>query len=77
MDFYKDLATEYDIPELKKFKKTLDNWKLYILNYYDYPISNRTTEGNNHKIKNIKRRSYGYRNRDNWEIRVKHEFKCA
>ncbi|SHK25935.1 ISL3 family transposase [Paramaledivibacter caminithermalis] len=77
LDFYKDLAEEYDIPELKKFTKTLDNWKPYILNYYDYPISNGTTEGNNHKVKNIKCRAYGYRNRDNWEIRVKYEFKCA
>jgi len=75
--YYKDLAAEYDIPELKKFIKTLDNWTTYILNYYDYPISNGTTEGNNHKVKNIKRRAYGYRNRDNWEIRVKYEFECA
>lgn len=75
--YYKDLAVEYDIPELKKFIKTLDNWITYILNYYDYPISNGTTEGNNHKVKNIKRRAYGYRNRDNWEIRVKYEFECA
>jgi transposase len=75
--YYKDLVEEYDIPELKKFVKTLDNWITYILNYYDYPISNGTTEGNNHKIKNIKRRAYEYRNRDNYEIRVKHEFKCA
>jgi transposase len=75
--YYKDLVEEYDIPELKKFVKTLDNWITYILNYYDYPISNGTTEGNNHKIKNIKRRAYRYRNRDNYEIRVKHEFKCA
>lgn len=75
--YYKDLASEYDIPELKTFIKTLDNWITYILNYYDYPISNGTTEGNNHKVKNIKRRAYGYRNRNNWEIRVKYEFECA
>ncbi|SNT17804.1 Transposase [Anaerovirgula multivorans] len=75
--YYKDLVAEYDIPELEKFVKTLDNWMEYILNYYDYPISNGTTEGNNHKVKNIKRRAYGYRNRSNWEIRVKYEFQCA
>ncbi len=49
----------------------------YILNYYDYPISNATTEGNNHKVQNIKRRAYGYRNRDNYQIRLKYEFECA
>ena len=77
LDYYRELVAEYDIPELKKFTKTLDNWATYILNYYDYPISNGLTEGNNHKVKNIKRRAYGYRNRDNWEIRVKYEFECA
>nr|WP_278335832.1 ISL3 family transposase [Petroclostridium xylanilyticum] len=77
LSYYKDLVAEYDIPKLKEFIKTLDNWMPYILNYYDYPISNGTTEGNNHKVKNIKRRAYGYRNRDNWEIRVKYEFECA
>lgn len=75
--YYKGLVDECDIPELKKFVKTLDNWMEYILNYYDYPISNGTTEGNNHKVKNIKRRAYGYRNRNNWEIRVRYEFQCA
>lgn len=77
LDFYKNLVEEYDIPELKKFSKTLNNWEPYILNYYDYPISNGITEGNNHKVKNIKRRACGYRNRDNWETRVKYEFHCA
>ncbi len=48
LSYYKDLAEEYNIPELKKFVKTLNNWRSYILNYYDYPISNGTIEGNNH-----------------------------
>ncbi|MCR4436866.1 MAG: ISL3 family transposase [Clostridiales bacterium] len=62
IEYYKGLVAEYDIPELKTFCKTLDNWLPYILNYYDYRISNGLTEGNNHKVKNIKRRAYGYRN---------------
>lgn len=77
LDYYKGLVSDYGIPELKKFVQTIDNWMPYILNYYDYPISNGTVEGNNHKVKNIKRRAYGYRNRYNYEIRVKYEFKCA
>jgi transposase len=77
IEYFKDLVDEHDIPEIKTFCKTLDNWLPYILNYYDYPISNGTTEGNNHKIKNIKRRAYGYRNEENFDIRVKLEFKCA
>jgi transposase len=77
IEYYKELVKEYDIPELKTFCKTLNNWLPYILNYYDYPISNGLTEGNNHKVKNIKRRAYGYRNPKNFEIRVKLEFECA
>ncbi|ABR47720.1 transposase, IS204/IS1001/IS1096/IS1165 family protein [Alkaliphilus metalliredigens QYMF] len=77
LGYYKGLVEESGIPEFEKFVKTLDNWMEYILNYYDYPISNGITEGNNHKVKNIKRRAYGYRNRNNWEIRVKYEFQCA
>ncbi|SKA76606.1 Transposase [Caloramator quimbayensis] len=76
-EYYKDFVYEYDIPELKIFCKTIDNWMPYILNYYDFPISNGPTEGNNHKIKNIKRRAYGYRNHNNFELRVKMEFECA
>ena len=77
LEYYKGLLTEYDIPELRRFIRTIENWLPYILNYYDYPISNGTTEGNNHKVKNIKRRAYGYRNRSNWELRLKYEFECA
>ncbi|HHV45640.1 MAG TPA: ISL3 family transposase [Tissierellia bacterium] len=77
IEYFKDLIFENDIPELKAFCKTLDNWLPYILNYYDYPISNGPTEGNNHKVKNIKRRAYGYRNNHNFNIRVKLEFECA
>ena len=75
--YFKELVAEYDIPELKMFCKTLDNWLPYILNFYDYRISNGLTEGNNHKVKNIKRRGYGYRNDNNFNLRVKLEFECA
>lgn len=77
IEYFKDLIFENDIPELKAFCKTLDNWLPYILNYFDYPISNGLTEGNNHKVKNIKRRAYGYRNNHNFNIRAKLEFECA
>jgi transposase len=42
--------------------KTLENWKAEILQYFFSPYTNGKTEGTNHKIKNIKRRAYGYRN---------------
>lgn len=72
---FKVLVTESQIPELQSFTKTLDHWLPQILNYYDCMITNGPTEGFNHKVKNIKRRAYGYRNDKNFEIRVKYE--CA
>lgn len=35
--------------------------KTYIPAWYDYPISNGTTEGINNKIKVLKRQIYGFR----------------
>ncbi|MCK8825512.1 ISL3 family transposase [Fuchsiella alkaliacetigena] len=74
IDYFKELVKEYEIVELESFSNTLNNWLEEILNYYDYQISNGLIEGNNHKIKNIKRRGYGYRNQDNFNLRVKLEF---
>lgn len=34
LEYYKNLVHEYDIPELKTFCKTIENWMPYILNYY-------------------------------------------
>lgn len=62
IEYYNELAAEYKIPKLNTFCKNLDNWLPYILNYYDFRISNGLMEGNNHKVKNIKHRVYGYRN---------------
>lgn len=75
LDYFKELVAESGIPELQTFCKTLDHWRQYILNYYDCKITNGPTEGLNHKIKNIKRRAYGYRNDTNFKIRLKLE--CA
>jgi transposase len=76
IDFFKEQVIESGIPELQSFTKTLERWLPQILNYYDCNISNGPTEGFNHKVKNIKRRAYGFRNEKNFEIRVRFEF-CA
>ena len=49
---------------------TLDNWREEILNYFDYPITNGFVEGKNNRIKTIKRMAYGYRNMDNFRLRI-------
>ena len=75
IDYFEALVTEYDIPELKEFCKTLNNWRKGILSYYDHFITNGFVEGMNHKVKNIKRRAFNCRNDNNFKIRVWYE--CA
>jgi len=58
------------LPEFKALLHTLDNWREEILNYFDYPISNGFVEGKNNRIKTIKRMAYGYRNMDNFRLRI-------
>jgi transposase len=53
--------------------KTLKTWKTHILTYFELPYTNAKTKGTNHKIKNRKRISYGFRNMENFRIRVKLE----
>src|SRR5690606_41795680 len=50
--------------------KTLEKWKAQILQYFLTPYTNNRIEGTNHKIKNIKRRSFGYRNPERFRLRV-------
>jgi transposase len=50
--------------------KTIENWQHHILQYFKTPYTNGRTEGTNHKIKNIKRRAYGYRNLHRFRTRV-------
>ena len=58
------------LSEFKELLHTLDNWREEILNYFDYPITNGFVEGKNNRIKTIKRMAYGYRNMDNFRLRI-------
>ena len=58
------------LPEFKELLHTLTNWGEEILNYFDYPITNGFVEGKNNRIKTIKRMAYGYRNLDNFRLRI-------
>jgi len=70
IDYFTAIVAESAIPELQSFCKTLNNWREYILNYYYFFISNGSTEDRNHKLKNIKRRGWSYRNIFNFRLRV-------
>ncbi len=58
------------LPEFKELLHTLANWREEILNYFDYRITNGFVEGKNNRIKTMKRMAYGYRNMDNFRLRI-------
>lgn len=61
-----DRLSKLETKQSKKLKLTLQSWKQEIINIIKYGISNGFVEGNNNKIKVIKRISYGLRNYDNF-----------
>ncbi len=58
------------LPEFKELLHTLGYWREEILNYFDYRITNGFVEGKYNRIKTIKRMAYGYRNLDNFRMRI-------
>ena len=53
-----------------EFRKTLANWADRITNYFHQRTTSGIVEGINNKTKLIKRRAFGFRNFDNFCIRV-------
>jgi len=56
--------------EFNKLLYTFTHWREEILNYFDYWLTNCFVEGKNNRIKTIKRMAYGYRNMNNFRIRI-------
>ena len=65
-----DTIRESHMPEFKALLSMFSNWREEILNYFDYRITNGFVEGKNNRIKTIKRMAYGYRNIDNFRMRI-------
>ncbi|MDY7033686.1 MAG: ISL3 family transposase [Thermodesulfobacteriota bacterium] len=59
---------------LQMFTKTLRNWRDQILNYFINRITNGAVEGINNALRTTIRIAYGYRNFDNFRLRVLAEF---
>gem|GEM_PF-2464576 len=53
-----------------KMASTIRAYKTYILAWYDHYIKNGTIEGNNNKIKVLKRQIYGFRNEEYFTLRL-------
>ena len=61
LDFWLDACDRLDLPEFESCRKTLVNWRPYILNAFDFRLSNGFTEGCNNAIKALKRVAFGFR----------------
>lgn len=51
-------------PEFNDLRKTLLNWEEEILNYFTIRITNAYIEGLNNRIETLKRKKFGYRNKE-------------
>jgi transposase len=59
-----------EIPEMKAFAKTLRNHWQEIVNYYSCEITSGPLEGLNNKIKTLKRKSYGFRDKEYFKLKI-------
>jgi transposase len=69
VDFYEYCASS-DVPELERLARTIARWEVPILRWHRTHLTNAATEGTNLVIKNIKRLGFGFRNFDNYRLRL-------
>lgn len=53
-------------PEFSDLGKTLNNWETEILNYFVHRTTNAYIEGLNNRIETLKRKKWGFRNKENF-----------
>ena len=58
------------IPEIQRLRRTLLKWKNEILRYFETGLTNARVEGFNRKCKLIQRKAYGFKNFENYRLRV-------
>ena len=63
-------ASNCDLTEFNKHLQTYFKWHKYIINSFYTNYSNGITEGLNTKIKTLKRISFGFRNFNNFRLRI-------
>lgn len=64
------LLESYEVGVLAETHRMLLRWKPYMLNYFYNRTTNAFAEGCNNKIKVTKRISYGFRNFDNYVLKI-------
>jgi transposase len=64
-------CADSNVPELHRLARTIDAWRPELLAYFDTGgISNGPTEAMNLLIKKVKRTGHGFRNFDNYRLRL-------
>ncbi len=64
-------CADTDIPELHRLARTIDSWREELLAYFDTGgVSNGPTEATNLLIKKVKRSGHGFRNLNNYRLRL-------
>ena len=70
LEYWLDACDRLRIPEFAACRRMLVNWKPYILNAFDFHLSNGFTEGCNNAIKVLKRLAFGFRNFRRFRARI-------
>lgn len=70
MEFMIERFKNSETKEVRKLGNTLHYWKDEVLNYFRKKLTNARLEGFNNKASLVKRRAYGYRNPNNYRLRL-------
>jgi hypothetical protein len=66
-----DQLRQARLPQLVQLGETLDSWKQEIATMWRFTRNNGITEGFHNKMETISRQAYGFRNFENYRLRVK------
>lgn len=72
MDMLITLASQSNLKPIKTLSETLTKWKSEILNYFTTKLTNARTEGFNNLAKLVQRRAFGFKNFENYRLRLLH-----
>jgi transposase len=65
-----DLMAKSNVPELRSLGQTLHSWRYEILQFFENGLTNGITEGFNRVAKLIQRNAYGFRNFNNYRLKL-------
>lgn len=65
-----DRMSDSNVKEIQSLRRTLMKWSTEILNYFRTGLTNARTEGFNNVAKTIQKRGYGFKNPENYRLRV-------